>query len=112
MNTVTVDTRTVATASVVEATSTDFRLLFRWLGAMLLIAGALAACMWTRMAVRATALELDATRSALSRAEIQHERLLVERALLRDPGRLADTATALALVPPVASVNVNEAVTP
>jgi len=112
MSTVTVDVRPVVTAPVAEANAADFRLLLRWLGAMLLIASALAACMATRMAVRATALELDATRSALSRAEIQHERLLVERSLLRDPGRLVDTAAALALVPPAASVSVNEVVSP
>ncbi|MDP2312802.1 MAG: hypothetical protein Q8P41_07845 [Pseudomonadota bacterium] len=109
MSTVTVDTRVPAHAPAVEADPAELRLLARWLGAMLLIAGALAACVWTRMAVRATALELDSARSALASAEIQHERLLVERALLRDPGRLAEAAAALSLVPPAATVNVNEA---
>jgi hypothetical protein len=98
------DTRT---APVLEADPADLRLLVRWLCAMLLIAGALAGCVWTRMAVRATALELDATRSALARAESQHERLEVERALLRDPGRLQASADALALVPPTAIITVD-----
>lgn len=107
MSTLSVEPR-LATAHALEADSTELRLLYRWLVAMLLIAGALAACVWTRMAVRATALDLDAARSSLVRAEILHERLLVERALLRDPGRLAETAAALSLVAPVATVNVNE----
>ncbi|MES2638627.1 MAG: hypothetical protein V4850_04075 [Myxococcota bacterium] len=113
MSTLSVDTqraeaRHVATATALEADPAELRLMFRWLVAMLLIAAALAACVWTRMAVRATALELDSARSSLARAEILHERLLVERALLRDPGRLAETAASLSLVAPVATVNVNE----
>lgn len=112
MSTVTVDTRRVSTGSTLDADRGELRLLFNWVVAMLLIAVTLAFCVWTRMAVRATALELDAARSALARAEIQQERLLVERALLRDPGRLAETAAALALVPPVATVSVNEVVSP
>lgn len=114
MSTLSVDTRPVeprhvATAPSLEADPAELRLMFRWLVAMLLLAAALAACVWTRMAVRATALELDAARSSLVRAEILHERLLVERALLRDPGRLAETAAALSLVAPVATVNVHGA---
>lgn len=104
-----IDTSHVAHGPSLEADPADLRLLFRWLTAMLFIAAALAACVWTRMAVRQTAVELDAARSALARAEIQHERLLVERSLLRDPGRLAETAAALTLVPPVAIVPVPEA---
>lgn len=84
-----------------EANPADVRLLGRWVGAMLIISIALGACLWTRMTVRQTALELDATRAAVAHAEIVHERLLVERALLRDPGRLADSAASLALVAPV-----------
>ncbi len=116
MSTATVDTRRVTTGGTLgpalDADRGELLLLLRWVGAMLLIAVTLAACVWTRMAVRATALELDAARSALARAEIQHERLLVERALLRDPGRLAETAVALSLVPPVATIVVDEAVSP
>ncbi|MFN7142992.1 MAG: hypothetical protein ACK4YP_04400 [Myxococcota bacterium] len=104
-----IDTSRVAHGPSLEADPADLRLLFRWLTAMLFIAAALAACVWTRMAVRQTAVELDTARSALARAEIQHERLLVERSLLRDPGRLTETAGALGLVPPVAIVSLPEA---
>ena len=100
----------VVHAPATGADPAEVRLLFRWLTAMLFIAAALAACVWTRMAVRQTALDLDAARSSLARAEIQRERLLVERSLLRDPGRLADSATALGLVAPVVTVDMNEAV--
>jgi cell division protein FtsL len=103
---------TAVPAQVLQADAGDLRLLFRWLAAMLFIAAALAACVWTRMAVRHTALELDATRSAVTRAEIQHERLLVERSLLRDPGRLQSTAAALGLVAPVDTVTIREGQTP
>lgn len=92
-----------------EADPAEVRLLLKWITAMLFIAAALAACVWTRMAVRQTALELDAARSALVRAEVQRERLLVERSLLRDPGRLAENAAAIGLVAPVATVAVTEA---
>lgn len=109
MSIVTVESRNVAVSPALEADPAELRLLYRWLVAMLIVAGALAACVWTRMAVRATALELDAARSSLARAEILQERLLVERALLRDPGRLVQTATALSLVVPVATVNMYEA---
>ncbi len=114
MSTTTADTRVpsvhggATTHGHLEADPAELRLLFRWLTAMLFIAAALAACVWTRMAVRQTALDLDAARSALVRAEIQHERLLVERSLLRDPGRLAESAGALGLAPPVATVSVTE----
>jgi cell division protein FtsL len=86
----------------------EVRLLLRWLTVMLFVAAALGACVWTRMAVRQTALELDAARSALVRAEIERERLLVERSLLRDPGRLAGSAEALGLVAPAATLTVTE----
>jgi hypothetical protein len=96
-------------APALEADPAEVRLLLRWITAMLFIAAALAACVWTRMAVRQTALELDAARSALVRAEIQKERLLVERSLLRDPGRLAENATAIGLVAPAATVDLTGA---
>lgn len=106
-----VETRAPVVVPATGADPAEVRLLFRWLTAMLFIAAALAVCVWTRMAVRQTALDLDAARSSLARAEIQRERLLVERSLLRDPGRLADSATALGLVAPVVTVDMNEAVT-
>lgn len=99
-------------APTLEADAQELALLFRWIAAMLFIAVTLGACVWTRMAVRQTALELDAARSALVRAEIQRERLLVERSLLRDPGRLAESAAAIGLVAPAAIVAVPEASTP
>lgn len=90
-------------APVTDARPADLWLLGRWLLAMSIVTVALGACLWTRMTVRQTALELDSARSAVARAEIDRERLLVERALLRDPGRLADSAAALSLVAPVAT---------
>ncbi len=95
-----------------DAEPGELRLLFRYLTAMLVIAAALAVCVWTRMAVRSTALELDSARSALVRAEIRHERLQVERALLRSPSRLGDVAIARALVAPTAIVHIATVATP
>jgi cell division protein FtsL len=90
----------------VVTASPDVVVLARYLLVIGVIVAALSACVWARMAVRQMALELDATRNALARAETRHDRLLVERALLRDPGRLRATADDLALVAPVAVVDV------
>ena len=95
MSTTTAEPRVQPQVAPVAADPAEVRLLFRWITAMLFVAAALAACVWTRMAVRQTALDLDAARSSLARAEIQQERLLVERSRLRDPGRLAENAAAL-----------------
>jgi hypothetical protein len=97
-----------APAAALDTNPADLRLLFRWIAAMLIVATALAACVWTRMAVRSTALELDAARGSLARAEIQQERLRVERSLLRAPDRLETSASALGLVPPAAIVTVSQ----
>ncbi|MFZ5477943.1 MAG: hypothetical protein ACOZNI_14305 [Myxococcota bacterium] len=93
----------------VAVASPEVAALFRYLVVIGMIVAALSVCVWARMAVRQTALELDAARSSLARAETRHDRLLVERALLRDPGRLEATARALALATPVAVVDVGSA---
>jgi hypothetical protein len=89
----------------VVTASPEVVLLARYLLVIGMIVAALSVCVWARMAVRQTALELDAARSALARAETRHDRLLVERALLRDPGRLREGAVGLALAAPVAVVD-------
>ena len=53
-----------------------------------------------------TAVQLDHARSEVHRAEIRRERLLVERAMLRQPQRLQAAAVQLNLVPPVKIVEV------
>jgi hypothetical protein len=90
----------------VRVASPEVHAVLRYLVVMLVCTGALGALVWTRMAMRRTALELDAARSALARAETQRERLLVERTLLREPGRLQAEADALGLVPPEKIVTV------
>lgn len=100
--------RSAIAQPVVANTSPEVVFLFRYLLVILVMVGALGGCVWSRMAVRHTALQLDATRSALARAESRHERLLVERALLREPGRLQDTADALGMVPASAILTLKE----
>lgn len=95
-----------------ETADSDLMALFRAIVVILIVAGTVAFCVAVRMAVRHTALELDAARSELARAEILKDRLVVERALLREPGRLQAAADGLALVAPVETVTLASAVAP
>lgn len=52
------------------------------------------------------AVEIDRQHSAMTRAEIARERLLVERAMLRQPERLQRAADTMGLTAPVAVIAV------
>ncbi len=98
--------RTLAAAPVARVALPDLLLLLR-VGAMLLVAAtALGFQTYARMEVTARAVELADARSALSQAQILHERLLLERTLLRQPGRLQVEADRLGLTDPAAVVSV------
>lgn len=53
-----------------------------------------------------TAVQLDRARSEVRRSEIRRERLFVERAMLRQPGRLQTAADQLGLESPARVVEV------
>lgn len=95
-----------------ETADSDLLTLFRAIVVILVTVGAVAATVAVRMAVRHTALELDAARSELARADILHDRLVVERALLREPGRLQAAADGLALVAPAETVTLAPTASP
>ncbi len=79
--------------------------LVRWLlvvGACVLAIGT---AVWSSMAARHIALQLDQTRTALESARIERDRLMVERAILREPGRLQRYADGMGLVAPVSVVD-------
>lgn len=92
-----------------SATAPEVRTLLRFLGVMLFVTAAVAVHLWTRMQVRETALKLDHERGELTRAQTLHDRLLVERTMLRSPGRLGAVAVALDLTAPEAVVDVGGA---
>lgn len=92
------------------ATLPDFMIMLRFLGAVSLIGAALAAYMWSRMEVTRLAVMLDETRSDLARAEVLHERLVLERSMLRQPDRLAAEAQARGMVPPARYVDLRQGV--
>jgi cell division protein FtsL len=60
---------------------------------------------WTSMTMRHRSVALSKARDRLEAAQIEHQRLLVERALLRDPGRLGTLAEGMGLVSPTAVVD-------
>ena len=84
----------------------EVRLLGRLLGVMLFVTSALSVHLWTRMQVNDTAIRLDRARGALVRAQTDRDRLLVERTMLRSPGRLGAIAVGLDLAAPESVVDV------
>lgn len=86
----------------VDAAAPEVRLLLRLLGVMIFITAAVSVHLWTRMQVRETALALDHARGQLVEAQTHHDRLRVERTMLRSPGRLGAIAVSLDLAAPVA----------
>lgn len=100
--------RAVINVPVAEISREDLRLLARFLGVLGVVAVAMGVQMWARVEVRATAVALDGARSAVERAEIERDRLLLERTTLRAPSRLRVAASELALVTPVKVVEVRE----
>lgn len=88
-----------------QVASPEVLAVFRYMVILFFVATALGATVWVRMSVRHTALQLDQVRSSLVRATIDRDRLVVERALLREPGRLQGLADGLQLAAPVATVS-------
>lgn len=84
-----------------DAAAPEVRLLARLLGVMIFVAVALSVYVWSRMQERETALALDQARGQLVEAQTHHGRLLVERTMLRSPGRLGSLAASLDLSAPV-----------
>jgi Tfp pilus assembly protein FimT len=96
--------RAIAAAPVAEVSLPDLLVLLRVGAVLVVVAVALGLQTWARMEVRARAVELADTRSELAAAEILHQRLVLERSLQRQPGRLQQEADGLGLVAPVAVV--------
>ncbi len=90
-----------------DAAAPEVRLLSRLLGVMIFVAAALSVYLWSRMQVRETALALDEARGQLVEAQTHHDRLLVERTMLRSPGRLGAVAASLDLSAPVSVQDVS-----
>ncbi len=90
-----------ATADVPEV-----RFLMRFMGVLVFVTFAAAVHLWARMGVRTTAIQLDQVHSELGREMTMRDRLLVERTMLRSPGRLGGVATSHGLVAPVDVVDV------
>ena len=93
--------RSLSEQSAEVVTLSDLMMTLRFLGVLAVIGGALAAYLWSRMEVTRMAVALDEARSELSRADMLNERLMLERQLLRQPGRLAEEAQNRGMVPPV-----------
>lgn len=88
------------------ATSADAGVVIRFLVIAIILTSAVGVYLWSRMEVPSLAVELDAARSDLARAEVTRDRLELELATLRQPGRLQAEADRLGLVAPVAVVTV------
>jgi len=101
--------RTLAAAPVAEVALPDFAQLLRVMSVTVVVAVAAAIMVWTRVEVRTSAAALSTLRSQLAAAQVEHDRLALERALLRQPGRLQADADRLGLVAPVAVMAVEGA---
>jgi hypothetical protein len=82
------------------AVAPEVRLLLRFVGVLLFVVSAVSVHLFTRLQVQETALRLDGARSDLVRAQTHHDRLFVERTMLRSPGRLGAIAVAEDLTAP------------
>lgn len=98
--------RAAAHIPVGEVSQDDVRLLLRFGPMFLVVALAMAVQLWARMEVRQAAVALDAARSEVAQAEIERDRLLLERTTLRAPGRIRAAASEMALTAPVAIVDI------
>lgn len=88
------------------ATAQDVGLAIRFLVVLFGIGSVGAVKLAITSQMQQTAVALDHARSEVQRAEIRRERLLMERAMLRQPGRLQAAAAQLGLEAPVAVVDV------
>lgn len=105
--------RRAITQQTAEAVSLpDFMVVFRFLAVLAVLTGSMGAYLWSRMEVTRMSVALDESRSDLSRAEVVHERLELERSTLRQPGRLQEEANVRGLVSPSAVISVGGATTP
>ena len=77
------------------------------MGVMLFVVSAVSVHLYTRMLVQETALRLDRARSELVRAQTHHDRLLVERTMLRAPARLGAIAVSQDLTSPASVVDLS-----
>lgn len=96
--------RALASAPVAQASLPDLLVLVRVGAVLVVIAVALGIQTWARMEVRARAVALADARADLARAEMLHDRLVLERSLQRQPGRLQASADSLGLLAPVSVV--------
>lgn len=97
--------RGVVHAPAAEAALPELMMLVRFLGIGVLLAASLSVYLWASTGVRETSLRIDRARHRLEAARVTHERLTLERAMLRDPGRLVADASTLGLVAPVATID-------
>lgn len=92
----------VRTATASPADWADVAQAGRILVVILAVATALGVQMWSATQVREAAAQLSATRALVQQAERRHDRLLLERAMLRQPDALRAHADASGLTYPVA----------
>lgn len=92
--------RSVFQAASETVTASDFMVVIRTFGVLTVVMGCLAAYMWVQMEVTRISVALDETRSDLARAETIHERLLLEKSMMLQPGRLQDEANVRGMVAP------------
>lgn len=79
----------------------EVRVLLRFLTFTLFLTTALSLYLWARMGVREAAVDLDTARSELARAQVAHDRLILEETMLRQPNRVGAAAGGLGLQAPV-----------
>lgn len=84
----------------------EVRFVLRFMGVLVFVTFALTVHLWARMGVRQTAIRLDEVHSELGRQVTLQDRLLVERTMLRSPGKLGGIAAVEGLVAPVLVVDV------
>lgn len=100
-------TRAHLAAPVAEVAAPELQMLLRLLLFGVLLAGAMSVYLWASTGVRETAIRIDRKHRELERARIDQERLVLERAMLRGPGRLGQDAAALGLVAPEATIDLS-----
>lgn len=92
--------RTLSQQTAEAVSLPDFLVVFRFLLVLLALTGSMGAYLWSRMEVTRMSVALDESRSDLYRADTMHERLELERATLRQPGRLQEEANVRGLTSP------------
>ncbi len=93
--------RDMLVAPIGVASLPEVRVLIRFLMFTIFFTSALSLYLWARMGVREAAVALDTTRSSLARAQVTHDRLILEQTMLREPNRVGAAAGGLGLKAPV-----------